>query len=485
MGVKDGKTYIQQIDKLHNEVWIDGHRIEGLLSEHRAYRGAMATQAELYDMQLKEDMQELLTYESDTATGERSGLSYLPPREAEDLIRRRVMIQEWAAITNGFMGRSPDYMNSVVMLLGETAELFAEGEQQFADNARAYAQLCRKYDMTLTHTFVRPQTNRSMSFMDSVTKDQASARIVGKTPDGLIIRGALLLATQGGMTDELLVFPGPIPRGGSEKDNPYAFAFAIPSNTKGLRFIARDSFDNGRSAADAPLSSRFEEMDTAVVFDDVCVPWERVFIAGRADIASSYFYESNYYAHITHQVACRRVVKLEFMLGLVESLVDALSIREHLHIQEKVVEAIVAYENMRALMMTSELDAAPDQWGLWMPDPKPLNAACLYFAQVYPRIAELVQLIGASGLVGAPSLASFESPLRPQLESYLQTGTMSATERVKLFRLAWDATMSAFGTRQTLYERFFFGDPARLAGRLYAGYDKWHATERVRRVLED
>jgi 4-hydroxyphenylacetate 3-monooxygenase len=482
MGIKTGREYIERIDAARSEVWIRGARIEGRLSEHPAYRGVMKTQAELYDLQHAEENAELLTYRS-PQTGVRVGLSFLPPRTAEDLVRRRIMIQEWALHTHGFIGRSPDYMNSVVMLLGETAELFAAGDPAFVRHARDYASYCRERDITLTHSFIRPQTNRSRSFMDSSNRDTASARVVEKTKRGIVVQGALLLATQGGMTDELYVFPGPCPPG-DRRDNPYAFAFAIPCNTPGVKFVCRDSYDSGRSSFDAPLSSRFEEMDTAVVFDKVLVPWERVFLCGDAETANAYPLKSNYYSHIAHQVACRRIVKLEFMLGLIEALVTALSIDEYDHIQEKTAEAIVALETMKALLYAAEADSVPDEWGLMMPDPRPLNAACHYFAAVYPRLAEIVQLIGASGLIATPAEADFQTAeLRPHLDAYLQTGTLDAEQRTGLFRLAWDATMSAFGTRQTQYERFFFGDPVRMARRLSSSYDKERYVDRVRSML--
>ena len=73
------------------------------------------------------------------------------------------------------------------------------------------------------------------------------------------------------------MFPSTLLKG-SEENIPFAFAFALPIATKGLKLITRDSYDHGKSHFDAPLSSRFEEMDPVVIFDDVLVPWERLFM---------------------------------------------------------------------------------------------------------------------------------------------------------------------------------------------------------------
>jgi 4-hydroxyphenylacetate 3-monooxygenase len=97
---------------------------------------------------------------------------------------------------------------------------------------------------------------------------------------------------------------------------------------------------------------------------------------------------------------------------------------------------------------------------------------------------EIMQLLGASGLMAIPSESDFQSEIRPDLDKYLQAANSDAYNRVKLFRLAWDMCMSAFGTRQTLYERFFFGDPVRMAGALYNGYDKQPYVDRVKAFLD-
>ena len=120
-----------------------------------------------------------------------------------------------------------------------------------------------------------------------------------KTADGLIVRGAKMLATHGPTADEILVYPLPFSvRAGEEK---YALAFGIPTDTPGLRFICRESFDIGRSSFDHPLGSRFEEMDCTAVFDRVLVPWERVFLYGDQEYCAALFRDTNVFNHAIHQ----------------------------------------------------------------------------------------------------------------------------------------------------------------------------------------
>jgi 4-hydroxyphenylacetate 3-monooxygenase len=481
MPAKTGKQYIERIDNAQSVVWIHGEQVKGKISEHPAFKGVMQSQAALYDMQHDQDKQDYMTYVSPT-TGERVGTSFLQPRTKEDLEKRRMMIQEWARFNGGMMGRSPDYINSGLMAYGAAADMFGVQDPMFAENMRNYYEYCRENDLSLTHTLIQPQVNRAVNSAQ-LSDPYIAARIVKKTSEGVVIRGARLLATQGGITDEIMVFPSTLLKQ-SEEENPYAFAFCIPNNTPGLKFICRESFDYGRTAFDHPLGSRFEEMDTIVVFDDVTVPWDRVFALGNPDICNHAYVESNAQVHMTHQVVSKNVAKTEFILGILQLMVETINIGQFQHVQEKMAEVIIVLETMKALLLASEVNAKVDQWGIMTPDFKPLNVARNYYPRIYPRLTEIMQLLGASGLMAIPTEEDFNSEIRPDLEKYLQAANSDAYNRVKLYRLAWDVCMSAFGSRQTLYERFFFGDPVRMAGALYHWYDKREYVDCVKEFLK-
>ncbi|MCO7176222.1 4-hydroxyphenylacetate 3-monooxygenase, oxygenase component [Sporolactobacillus kofuensis] len=476
MSCIDGKTYVERINQLNNDVWINGAKITGHLSEHPAFNGVMKSQAKLYDMQHDPDYQEILTYQS-LNRSYRIGMSYLEPKTKEDLVKRRKAFQVWARQSVGMMGRSPDYMNTVVMTFAACAELF--GDKQCTENMRNFYTYCTQHDISLTHTFIQPQVNRSALYFENES-DAIAARVIEENKDGLVIHGARLLATQGGMTDELLVFP----TGAFHFDSAYAYAFSIPSNTTGLKFSCRESFHVDESGYDHPLSSRFEEVDTVVFFDHVTVPWDRVFLHNNTDVASRLYTDSGFMPHQIHQVTSRNVIKTEFILGVLQSMIDAINIGEYQHIQEKISEVIVTLETLKALLIASEVHASLDQWGTMTPDRKPLFAAMNLFPRIYPRFIEIMQLIGASGLVSIPSDKDFQSHIGKELKHYLQSADRDGYEKVKLFRLAWDLSMSAFAGRQTLYERFFFGDPVRLASGLYRDYDRTEYVNWVKEFLK-
>ncbi len=464
MGTINGKTFIERLNKLENEIWFDGEKMKGKISEHPAFKGIVMTKASLYDLQNHQDIKNEMTFflpEKENPIG----LSFLQPKTKEDLKRRRKMFEYWAKHTHGMMGRSPDYMNTAVMSFASSAALLKGRKNCFPENIQSLYERAMEHDLSFTHTFITPQVNRSQNYLE-FSNEPISAKVIDRNEKGLVIKGARLLATQGGLTDEVLVFSPPK----LFFDPNEAFAFSIPANTKGLKFICRESFVGGESFFNYPLSSRYEEMDSIVVFDNVLVPWERVFYYDNVDAAADFLFQSSFSPFAYHQVVTRQIVKTEFILGVAGLLVETINVGEYQHIQEKLSEIIIGLETMKALIEKSENDAKLDEWGYMRPSMIPLQVASNIFPKIYPRFSEIIQLIGASGMVSLPTEKAFDSEIKVELDQYLQAYEMNADDRVKLFRLAWDLTMSSFGTRQTQYERYFFGDPIRLSTMLYKNY---------------
>jgi 4-hydroxyphenylacetate 3-monooxygenase len=173
---------------------------------------------------------------------------------------------------------------------------------------------------------------------------------------------------------------------------------------------------------------------------------------------------------MTHQVIVKNIAKCEFMLGLASLMVNSIGAEIFQHIHEKLAELWVNLETMKAFLRTAEADATLDEWGVMRPAWNPLDAARNLFPRLYPRMVEIIQQIGASGLVAMPTQDDVRGPLAEDIKKYYQAARADAFDRIPLFRLAWDASLSAFASRQVLYERFFFGDPVRMAGALVSGH---------------
>jgi len=478
MGARTGQDYLRALNSYPREIWISGEKLSNGLRTHPAFRAMAHSMAHLYDVQNDPALSEQMTYVSPTS-GEKVGMSFLQPRSEADLLKRHRMMKIWADYSGGMLGRTPDYLNSDLMALASASKFFGRKDSRFEDNVQKYYEFIRENDLLLTHTLIHPQANRGVG--PSKQSDPfLAARIVDKTDEGVVIRGARMLATLP-LADEILVFPSTVLRGTSE-DAPYSFAFGLPVATKGLKFICRESFAE-ESKFDHPLASRFDEQDAVVVFDDVVVPWDRLFLLEDVEAANNLQEVSGGIVHMAHQVMIKNVAKTEFILGVVSMIADTIGINEFQHVQEKIAKIIMLVESLKAMVRASEADAALNQWGIMTPDFKPLNAGRNLFPRLYPNLRAVIQQLSASGLMALPTEKDMESEIRKEIDLYYQAKNTPAEERIRLFRLAWDIAGSSFGSRQELYERFFFGDPVRMAGNLYNWYDRQPYKDRVMQLL--
>src|ERR687887_913154 len=479
MPARTGEEYITGLRERAAEVYICGEQVKDVTT-HPAFRNGVRTVARLYDMQHDPALREAMTYVSPT-TGDRVGLSFIIPRTLQDLERRSQMMLRWARASCGMMGRSPDFLNVNFAAWAAAADYFAQNRPAFKTNIGRYYEYIREHDLTLTHSLINLQRRRSPSAVLNLDEDTA-LRVVRETDAGIIVKGSRVLATLGPISDEIAVY-SPRLRKMGEGHSPYALNFAIPCGTPGLKFLCRESFDLGRSHFDHPLGSRFEEMDAVVFFDDVLVPWERVFLLGDVDLVNDTAVATHSHIHTAHQGAAKNVAKSELALGVALLMAETLGSTELPHVQERLAELMTHTEVMKASLRAAEADAQIDRWGVMCPAGLPLEVIRTLFMNVYPRMVEILQLLGSSSFMIIPSKADFQSELSPAIAQYLATDTASARERVKLFRLAWDIACSAFGGRQVLYERFFAGDPLNRAQFLYNIYPKEPVMQWVREFL--
>ncbi len=478
MGARTGKEFIEKLDSAPRELWYGDQKITDQVSKHPAFKAIASTMAALYDIQHSPQLRNVMTYDSPT-TGERVGMSFLQPKTKEDLARRRRMMETWANFSGGMLGRTGDYLNSAVMAMAAAKHFFGKGEVDYANNIQSYYEYIRENDLLLTHTLVNPQVNRSVG--PSQQSDPfIAARVVEKSSEGVLVRGARMLATLP-FADEVVVFPSTFVRSGQD-DLPYALAFALPTGAKGLKFICRESFAE-ESQYDHPLASRFDEQDAVVVFEDVLVPWDRVFLLEDAERANKLSEATDAIVFMAHQSTLREVAKAEFMTGVATKLAETIGVDQFPQVQERIAKMMMITETMRAFLDASEARATVSQWGLMTPAYAPLNTARNLWPRIAPNLVGEVKMIGAGGLMANPPEEILESPARPAVDKYYQSKLANAQERLGLFKLAWDAVGSSFGGRQELYERFFFGDPVRMAINYYNWYNKEPYKQRVNDLL--
>ena len=378
-------------------------------------------------------------------------------------------------------GRAPDFCNVMLSAFASGASAFGP----YAKNMTAWYEKARDEDRIATHSLTNPQVDRTKN-VAAQAKDVA-ARAVGDTDRGVVIRGARMLATLAAYCDDLLVMPAPsYPLPNTEEAKSFAIGFTIPVATRGVRLINRPAMVQPGlgSTHDHPLSSRFDESDCMVIFDDVLVPWENVFMYRDVDIFNNIYLRVHAMGHMAHQFATKDLCKAEFMMGLAFTLVKTTKIDEFQHIQGMLAELINNTQVLRACILAAEAEADVRDTGIIEPNSGPLAAVRYLFPEMFRKSCEAIQVMGAGGLVMVPSYAEVNGPLKDEVATYYQAAAADSSTRIRLFRLAFDAALSTFSGRQQLYERYFAGDPVRGAGGLYNGFNKEPHLKRIADLME-
>jgi 4-hydroxyphenylacetate 3-monooxygenase len=477
MPARTGKQFLQGL-KSSREVWVDGERVADV-TEHPKLSGAAHALAEIFDLQHARPDDCLAP---DPETGEAIAVSHLVPRSREDLARRHRALRTVAEHSVGLMGRTPDYMNvTYAGFAGRPDEWSVGGNEAGAERLIAYQKFLRRSDISLTHTIVQPTIDKSLGDVPHPGNVHA-LRKVENTAHGIVVRGARVLATLAPFADEIAVYPAlPLPEGADA----YGVSFCIPMGTPGLKFLCRDSVSTPRNLFDHPLSSRFDEQDAFVVFDDVEVPRDRVFIDGNRTTYNTVM-TTSWPANIQQQTMIRASVKLDFAWGL--ALRTAAAINAADPETNRLIGEIWSYAELtRAAVLAAETEAKEWPGGVVTPAVGPLHALRASLPLWMPRVNEILRLIGSHNLFATPTAAQMsDKELRPLIDKYLPGAKgMAAEERIRIFRLAWDFAGSGLGSRNEQYERFYLASSPRNLARHLAFTDRSRADRLVDRFLKE
>ena len=453
MSARTGKQFFEGL-KAPREIWIGNEKVSDVTS-HPALAGAARELATVFDLQHAHADRCLV---ADPETGELINASHLIPRSRDDLFKRHQSLEVAAEHNVGLMGRTPDYMN--VTFAGFAArpdEWSLRGNEEGAENIVAFQKEMRRKDLSLTHTIIHPTIDRALGDVPRAGNDVALHK-VGETERGIIVRGSRILATLAPFADEMAVYPSyPLPEGADA----YALAFSIPMTTPGMKILCRDNFSTPRQAYDHPISGRFDEQDAFVIFDDVEVPRGRVFI--NANLAAyNAVMRTSWAPNIMQQTMIRAQTKLEFAWGLANRMLTCINGKQPPNL-EMLGEIWTYCEFARTAIYAAEMQAEEHPGGVWFPDVRPLHALRATLPYWFPRVNEIIRVIGSHNMFAAPTEALMNDPeLKPLLDRYLRgAGDVSAEERVRVFRLAWDFVGSALASRNEQYERFYLASGPR------------------------
>jgi 4-hydroxyphenylacetate 3-monooxygenase len=256
-------------------------------------------------------------------------------------------------------------------------------------------------------------------------------------------------------------------------------------NAKGLKLLSRKSYELASdSRFDYPLSNQFDENDAVLYFDEVKVPWDRVFIAGNVGMCQKQFYMTPAHVYQNYQAQIRLEVKLRFLAGVARMIASANGIENMPQVREILGQLAAEAAMVDALVRAMEVKGSL-HGDYFIPDANTLYAAQVLTQQLYPKVIHTLRELAGGSMIMLPS--GIRDLIEPEVADYTlrvqRSPALDPEQRIKFFKMAWDAVGSEFASRHTQYEMFYSGAAFVTKGHSNRTYDWDRATGMVHRLL--
>ena len=446
-----GQEYIESL-RDGREIYIYGERVKDVTT-HPAFRNTVRMLARLYDA-LHDERKSTLCTDTDTGSGGYTHKFFRASRNAEELVGARDAIAEWARVTYGWMGRSPDYKAAFLATLGANSGFYAPYEE----NAKRWYKKVQEECTFVNHAIVNPPVDRNKQLEE--VRD-VYMHVEKETDGGLIVSGAKVVATTSTLTHyNFIANNGALPI----KTKDFAFVCIVPTDAPGVKLFCRPSYELAAAATgspfDYPLSSRLDENDSIIVFDKVFVPYENVFAYGDIDKVNNFFPRSGFLPRFMFHGCVRLAVKLDFIAG---PAAEGRGRHRNQGIPRRAgaggrgpgLAQSVLGADRRNGARHGPVDAGPRAAESRLRTGVPRGGQhALSQAQGDRR-----KRFGQRADLSAVALQRFQESGNPQVSRPVRARLkrVRAEDRVKLMKLMWDAMGTEFGGRHELYERNYFG----------------------------
>ncbi|HEX6445147.1 MAG TPA: 4-hydroxyphenylacetate 3-hydroxylase N-terminal domain-containing protein [Streptosporangiales bacterium] len=479
--MRNGSQYVDAL-RDGRQVFIEGERVEDVTT-HPAFRGAVRSIARLYDVASDEEHRETMTA-LDPDTGERVNVAYLIPRSQEDLARRRRGLRLWAEQTYGLMGRTPDHVAGFLSGFAAAPEVFGRAGKEFAENVVRFHRFAAREDIYAAYTIVPPQIDRSKPAHQQADP-HLYAGVKEERDGGIVIKGAQMLGTGAALADWIQL-SSIVPLRPGDED--YAISVMVPVAAPGVKIFPRRSYAHAaNSGYDYPLATRFDETDSLVVYDDVFVPWENVFVYRDLDLVQAQWWQTPAWLLGNNQAQIRLSTKLDFLAGVAKKVAAMNGVDKLPPVQGTLGELAAHATMINGLVLAAEYNCRVDDNGVAWPGAAETFASTALAPEMYGKLLNIVRDLCGGGLIQLPSsVEDFDAPeIAEQIERYVQSPGHPARERVRQLKLAWDLVGSEFASRHHQYEMFYAGAPFVVKMRMFQNYDFDRATELATSALED
>ena len=481
LGAMTGRRFIDSL-RDGREVWLDGERVEDVTT-HPAMTGMVHELARIYDLQHSPEFGEQMTFVSPD-TGNRCSLSWQLPTSSEDLKLKRRNSEIWNGQSLGQLGRSPDILAPHIITLYNSRDALAAVKNDrcdFGENITNYHRLCMENDLFLTHALGDPQVDRSeqpQNEQRAILEEDIALHVVEETNEGVIVHGAKQLATAAPISNETYVsLSATFVR---RADPRFVLAFSIPTSSSGLKILCREPVSQFPGSFGHPLGALYDEQDSMLFFENVLVPWDRLFMLYEATpLLQRLGSNVNFMGWAN---LCRIHYRMRLMAAVATMIAEAIGVIEYREVAAKLGKMATYCEMWRHAMDGVEHDAFMTEGGLMSLGS--MSGMNIFFAQTSARMVQLLREISGSGMIMQPSENDLANPeLRPFLDRYMRGKGVGVEYKSRLYRLAHDLAVSSFGMRQEVYEYWHGGDPNRNRINLMRTFDQAEVIDQIKDLV--
>ncbi len=397
-----GKEYEASLRKLNLKVFMFGERIDNVV-DHPIIRPSMNAVAMTYDLAHVPEHKELMTATSHI-TGKSINRFCHIHQSTDDLVKKTDMGRLLGAVTGSCFQRcvGMDSLNALSMTTYDIDEKYGT---DYNRRFLTYLEYVQENDLTCDGAMTDPKGDRSLRPHQQPDPD-VFLRIKEKTDKGIVVRGAKAHQTGAVNSHEVIVMPT---ISMSEEDKNFAVSFALPSDAEGILYImGRQSCDTRKlegGSIDCG-NARFGGHEALVVFEDVFVPWERVFMCGEYEFAGQLV--EQFASYHRQSYACKCGVG-DVLIGAAQTVAEYNGVDRASHVKDKLIEMNHLNETLYAGSVACACKGGQQPSGTYMVDTLLANVSKQNVTRFPYEIARLAQDIAGGLLVTLPSDADFKS----------------------------------------------------------------------------
>jgi 4-hydroxyphenylacetate 3-monooxygenase len=468
--IRTGQQYKDSI-RDGRQVWINGERVRDIAS-HPMFKPLVDIRARIHDMAHEAEHASVMAYRN--AGGDTCAVGTKLPLTQTDWYAKRDAVNAVLDEVGGIVTRVGDETVGEMWSLYDGQDVLNEVDPQFSTNIRSHVERVVREDPFHVSANTDPKGDRSKRPQDQ--DPDMLLHVVKETDAGIVVCGAKY-ETAAAYANQAFTKPT-IANWGDSQLSDYAVGFISNLGAPNLKFICRTGFAGRAPLEDYPLSNRFDEVDTLLVFDNVLIPWEDVLFYRHTKAAT--FIRATLHRYSAFAFVQRNVKLADFMIGAALFNARQTGLDHQQAVQEKLAQLACYREGINAHLTAAIACAKRSPAGLLMPDQSLLMTGRVLASSQLHNMMHIARELCGGQICVTPDAAAFRDPeTSPWLQKYYSVNeNWQAEDRRKLLAFARDLLNSDYAGHRLTFQLFAQSPPYANLAAVYRNFD-WEETLRV------